>query len=73
MELFIKSFAWVVLFCCSYFILNYRKKLRNVQYRHIDIDPTLPVSIVVPLFGIVWGGMEIALYKAEIIGDWERR
>ena len=73
MKLFIMSFSWIVLFCCSYFILSYRKKLRNDRYQYADIDPTLPISIIVPLFGIVWGGMEIMLYKAEIIGEWERR
>lgn len=62
---------WAIAFCASYFLIAYRDKIRNVHRDRMDCDVKLPISLFVPFIGIIWGGMEIALYRLGIIGEWE--
>lgn len=43
--------------------MSWRRHIRQLKYGIADIDPTLILSIIVPLFGIVFALCDVAIYK----------
>ena len=58
-------FIWLgihcILFIGSYFALAWRRHKLELEYDWNETDPTLWVSAIVPLFGIVWGLCDVAI------------
>lgn len=57
------ALIWAVLFTISYLMMCWRAKLLHLVYDASDFNPTLIVSLVVPVVGIVFALADIAAFK----------
>lgn len=58
---------YFVLFGFSYFVLKIREKFRNIPYeKRQEIPPSIWLSVVCPPMGIVFGIVDIILWKFKI-------
>lgn len=60
--LFLFLTVWVILFFASYLLMSLRRKTLHLTYGHLDCDPTLLVSLVIPPIGIIFASAEIIAY-----------
>lgn len=63
MGIFALMFLYAMLFFASYLCMSLRRKTLYLTYGRYECDPTLLVSVVCPMFGIIFALADIAAYK----------
>lgn len=63
MTVLIFVILYAILFCGSYFTMSWRRHVRQLTYGTFDTDPVLWVSIVFPIFGIIFALCDVAIHK----------